>query len=102
LHLAPDSVAKSHVNLPPCPPIRRDPALELAARAARAMGRDLLARELDFAAAGKGWNAMRPFYGYTGRPHRATAQAGAVFTRAFLDTYVRGVEAVLDGRESSP
>jgi hypothetical protein len=88
--------------LPPCPEVRRDPALELAARAARAVGRDVLARELDFAAAGKGWNAMRPFMGYTGRPHRASAEAGALFTRAILDTYEPGVEAVLDGRERSP
>jgi creatinine amidohydrolase len=102
LHLAPDSVADTYLKLPPCPTIRPDPTLELAARAARAIGRDLLARELDFAAAGKGWNSMRPFYGYTGRPHRASARAGAVFTRAFLDVYARGVEAVLDGRESSP
>jgi creatinine amidohydrolase len=102
MHVAPDSVAPCFAQLPPCPPIRPDPALELAARTARWMGRDLLARELDFAAAGKGWNAMRPFYGYTGRPHRASAQAGEVFTRAFLETYARGVEAVLDGRERSP
>jgi creatinine amidohydrolase len=102
LHLAPQSVSASYKQLPPCPPIRRDPALDLAARAARAMGRDMLARELDFAAAGKGWNSMRPFYGYTGRPHLASAQAGAVFARIFLETYGRGVEAVLEGRETSP
>lgn len=102
LHLAPESVSSTYRQLPPCPPIRRDPALELAARAARAMGRDLLARELDFAAAGKGWNAMRPFYGYTGRPHRASAQAGAIFTRIYLDSYAKSIAAVLDGKERSP
>jgi creatinine amidohydrolase len=102
LKYAPDSVDPAYPALPPCPPIRRDPALDLASRAARAMGRDVLARELDFAAAGKGWNAMRPFYGYTGRPHRASAAAGEVFARAILDQYEPGVEAVLDGGAASP
>jgi creatinine amidohydrolase len=102
LKYAPDSVAPRYTELPPCPPVRRDPALDLAARAARAVGRDVLARELDFAAAGKGWNAMRPFYGYTGRPHRASAAAGEVFARAILDQYEPGVESVLDGRATSP
>jgi creatinine amidohydrolase len=102
LHYAPESVSPVYAQLPPCPEVRRDPALDLACRAARAMGRDVLARELDFAANGKGWNAMRPFYGYTGRPHRASAAAGAVFARAILDRYQAGVPAVLDGRERSP
>jgi creatinine amidohydrolase len=102
LKYAPESVSPRYTELPPCPPIRRDPALDLASRAARAMGRDLLARELDFAAAGKGWNAMRPFYGYTGRPHRASKAAGEVFAKAILDRYEADVEPVLDGRATSP
>jgi creatinine amidohydrolase len=102
LRLCPESVSPIYQKLPPAPAIRRDPALDVAARAARALGRDLLARELDFAAAGKGWNAMRPFYGYTGRPHRATAEAGGVFVDSALAQYEPGVLAVLDGRAASP
>jgi creatinine amidohydrolase len=102
LHYAPDSVAPIYTQLPPCPPVVRDPALVLACRAARAMGRDVLARELDFAATGKGWNAMRPFYGYTGRPHRATAASGRFFAEAIIEEYVPVVEAVFDGRARSP
>ena len=102
LHYAPRSVSELYTRLPPCPPIKPDPALDLAARAAKAMGRAGLGRELAFAAAGRGWNAMRPFYGYTGKPHLASAQAGAVFARAILDVYERGVLEVLDGEARSP
>ena len=102
LHYAPESVAPSYRQLPPCPPVVPDAPFEVAARIARKMGARELAGELDLAAMGKGWNAMRPFYGYTGRPHRATAQAGAVFAQAILDQYEPMVEAVLDGRGRSP
>jgi len=102
LYYAPESVSPIHRQLPPCPPIRRDPALDLAARAARALGRDVLARELAFAANGKGWNAMRPFYGYTGRPHRASVESGRVFAGAILDLFMAGLPEVLDGRVRSP
>jgi creatinine amidohydrolase len=102
LHLIPNHVASIHRELPPCPELPRDPSLQLAARAMRAIGRDQLARELAFAAAGKGWYAMRPFYGYTGRPHRASASAGEVFTNAILDRYESGVPRVLEGQERSP
>lgn len=102
LHYAPESVAPSYRQLPPCPRVMPDATLEYAARIARRMGARELAAELEFAATGKGWYALRPFYGYTGRPHRATAEAGAIFADAMLDQYASGVEAVLDGRGSSP
>jgi hypothetical protein len=100
--LIPEHVSQVHRQLPPCPTLVSDPSLQLAARAVRALGRDVLSRELQFAALGKGWYAMRPFYGYTGRPHHATARAGEVFVRAILDRYASGVPAVLDGEERSP
>jgi creatinine amidohydrolase len=102
LHYAPESVAPSYRELPPCPPIVPDPPLAVAAHLARRMRARELADELELAAMGRGWYAIRPFYGYTGRPHRATAQAGALFARAILDQYEPMVEAVLDGRERSP
>jgi len=102
MHLAPASVSPSHVDLPPCPPVTPDPRLRAAAAVARSLGRVGLARELEFAAAGVGWNALRPFPGYTGRPHLASAAAGAVFTRFLLDGLVPHVEAVLDGRAEPP
>jgi hypothetical protein len=45
---------------------------------------------------------MRPFYGYTGRPHRASARAGEVFVNAILDRYEASIPSVLEGREPSP
>jgi hypothetical protein len=61
-----------------------------------------LSRELSFAAAAVGWNALRPFPGYTGRPHRATAEAGAVFVERMQEKFVRVVEDVFEGRGESP
>jgi creatinine amidohydrolase len=102
LHCAPESVSPDYRSLPPCPDVRPQQSFMLAARAARAVGAETLARELTFAAIGLGWNALRPFPGYTGRPHRATPQAGAIFARAILDGYEPLVEDVMAGRAQSP
>lgn len=99
LHYAPASVAPGYRRLPPCPPIVPDPPFAAAARAARAAGRRALARELDFAALARGWSALRPFPGYTSRPHRATAEAGAFFARRIVDRYEAATRAVFDGAE---
>jgi creatinine amidohydrolase len=102
LHYAPESVARDYTSLPPCADVRPDTKFALAARVARAVGADRLSRELTFAADGMGWNALRPFPGYTGRPHRATARAGAVFAREIVRRYVEGIEDVFAGRSESP
>jgi creatinine amidohydrolase len=95
LHYAPSSVAPSHRELPPCPEIRPEPGLARAARAAAALGRNALARELTFAALGVGWNQLRPFPGYTSRPSHARAEAGAFFASAILDLFAPVAESVL-------
>ena len=102
LHYAPESVAPDYKSLPPCADVRPDGKLALAAKMAGAFGARRLARELTFAAAGVGWNALRPFPGYTGRPHRATPQAGAVFAREIVSRYVAVTEDVFAGRAESP
>lgn len=102
LHYAPESVAPDYTSLPPCAPVRPATAFALAARMAGVLGRQRLARELTFAAAGVGWNALRPFPGYTGRPHRATPQAGALFAAAILDQYEQIVDDVFAGRAAPP
>jgi creatinine amidohydrolase len=84
LHYAPASVSPRHVDLPPCPTVVPEVKMAAAARAARRLGRETLARELEFAATGLGWNALRPFPGYTGRPHLASAAAGAAFARHMM------------------
>jgi creatinine amidohydrolase len=102
LHYAPDSVSPDYRSLAPCADVQPDPKFALAARVARAAGAERLARELSFAAAGVGWNALRPFPGYTGRPHRATAAAGAIFVAQMVEDFERVVEDVFAGRAESP
>jgi creatinine amidohydrolase len=102
LHYAPESVSPDYRSLPPCPEARPNGRLLVAARIARAMGAEELSRELDFAAAGIGWTALRPFPGYTGRPHRATPQAGAFFAAEMMRKAEPLVDEVLAGRASSP
>lgn len=102
LHYAPESVSPEHRGLPPCPPFGQLPLLTHAARLARLAGRHALAGELGFAAAGLAWYALRPFPGYTGRPHHATAAAGAHFARFMVDEMAPVVERVLLGQADSP
>jgi creatinine amidohydrolase len=97
LHYAPASVSPLYRSLPPCPPITPDAALAAAARVARASGRARLAAELGFAALGRGWGNLRPFPGYTGRPHRATAAAGALFAERLADGGADAVRRVFAG-----
>lgn len=102
LHYAPESVAPDYRSLPPCADIRPNATMAAAAKVVGAIGRQQLARELTFAAAGIGWNALRPFPGYTGRPHRATADAGAVFVGQMVERFEAVVEDVFAGRAQSP
>lgn len=102
LHYAPESVAPDHVRLPPCASFTPDRLTRAAGLLARALGRDALASELDFAASGLGWFRLSPFPGYTGRPHRATREAGAIFARFILDQLEPAVESALLGRAQSP
>jgi creatinine amidohydrolase len=102
LHYAPASVSSCHRDLPPCPAFEPDPKFAAASRTARWLGRELLARELEFAAWGVGWNALRPFPGYTGRPHLASAASGERFAAHILDVYEPIALAVLEGRAEPP
>ena len=68
LHHAPLSVSTTHRELPDCPPFPPESSMLMAGQAARLVGRHGLARELEFAAYGMGWRALRPFPGYTGAP----------------------------------
>ena len=102
LHYAPEAVSPCHRELLPCPPITPHAGLARAAGIARRAGAATLARELDTAANGMGWFALRPFPGYTGCPHRATAAAGAIFARHIVDRFAEVTLAVLDGTARSP
>jgi creatinine amidohydrolase len=102
LHYAPATVSQAYHQLPPCADVTPDGAMQAAARVARTLGRERLSRELQLAADGTGWKKLRPFPGYTGRPHRATAEAGAVFARAIVDRYEGLAREVFAGRARSP
>jgi creatinine amidohydrolase len=102
LHYAPRSVSEVYKTLPPCPEFARDPVLTRAEQMARAVGQATLAGELGFAASGTGWYKLSPFPGYTGRPHRASKEAGAVFARFMMEEMVPVVEGVLEGRANPP
>jgi creatinine amidohydrolase len=102
LHFAPDSVDPDHTKLPPCPAFAPEPKLLVAARAAEKLGRADLARELRFAAAGAGWYALRPFPGYTSRPHRASAEAGRTIARHMVRGFADVGWRVLHGEEAGP
>jgi creatinine amidohydrolase len=102
LHYAPGSVHPRFADLPPCPAVRRDPALHAVARAAKVLGRPALARELDFAAVASGWYALRPFPGYSGVPHLASARAGKKLAKLCVNEMLPSVKRVLDGEGTSP
>jgi creatinine amidohydrolase len=102
LHYAPDSVSDVYKTLPPCPDFTPTLMLSTAERIAKMLGREALAEELGFAAVGTGWYKLKPFPGYTGRPHRATKQSGAVFARFMMKELVPVVLSVLDGNGAPP
>jgi len=102
LHYAPDTVSPSHRDLPACPKWVPDRSFTALAAVARRMGRERFAAELEWVADGLGWQALRPFPGYTGRPDLADVDAGAVFARAFADRYAAHALAVFDGAAPAP
>jgi creatinine amidohydrolase len=102
MHYAPGSVSPGHRELPPCPAIVPDAAYSAAARVARLLRREQLARELEFAALGRAWESLRPFPGYTGRPALASAESGAAFARHILDRYEPAALEVFDAGAPPP
>lgn len=102
LHYAPETVAPDWRQVPPCPTWRPVRALALAAAAARAAGRRELARELAYAAKGLGWLWLRPFPGYTGRPHLANAESGRVLAGLLAERFAAVAEDVLVAGATPP
>jgi creatinine amidohydrolase len=102
LHYANSSVLPMHVSVPPCPPLDPQRLPLVASRLARRLGFETLANELAFVADGLAWQALRPFPGYTGRPHRASAAAGAAFGAAIVKLYREVGADVLFGTARSP
>jgi creatinine amidohydrolase len=102
LWLAPSSVSDVHRSLPDCPAITPDAGLLRASRVAASLGRRRLSAELRLAAQGTGWQKLRPFPGYTGRPAWASAEIGEAFGELLVDAYAEGARDVLAGRRPHP
>lgn len=102
MHYAPDSVLALRERLPPCPDLTPARVPAALARLASALGATTLGHELSLSARGLAWYALRPFPGYTGKPHLASARAGAAFAAKIVERYVEAAEAVLFGDAPSP
>lgn len=102
LWLAPETVSPAHRDLPDCPEVTPDPTLARASRVAAAMGKRRLSAELRLAARGLGWQKLRPFPGYTGRPAWATARIGEAFGELLVETFAHDATEVLAGRLPHP
>lgn len=102
LHYAPESVSPDYVKLPPCPRLAPPRGVLVLAGLARSLGRTRLAGELGFAASGMGWYALRPFPGYTSRPHLANATSGAAYAAVMLERFEHHAREVFAGRSTSP
>lgn len=102
LWLAPRSVSDVRLRLPDCPEVTPDPSLLRASRMAASLGRRRLAAELRLAAQGTGWQKLRPFPGYTGRPSWASAAIGEAFGELLVDAYAESATEVLAGRRPHP
>lgn len=102
LHYAPSSVRSVFRTLPDCPEIRPDPAVHAAARVARRLGQEALALELELAALGRGWYALRPFPGYTGAPRAADPAAGRALAELLIEFMLDLAERVFAGEPHPP
>jgi creatinine amidohydrolase len=102
MHYAPSSVLADLSSVPPCPKVTPDAGLARASSWARRAGKNDLADELRMMAQAVGWMHLLPFPGYTGAPHWARAESGAVFARVIEDGYVALLEDLLAGRAAPP
>jgi creatinine amidohydrolase len=104
LALAPETVADDYQSLPPCPETTLDERfLKLARLSGQTFGRgQTFARECRVVAAALGWNALRPFPGYTSEPAHASALVGERFVAHILTMYTSHASRVLAGQERSP
>jgi creatinine amidohydrolase len=101
LHYAPDSV-HGHTEVPPCPPILPVAPIAMLAGLFRKMGFQAAARDFGFISSALGWYALRPYPGYTGRPHLASAKAGAIMAAVISEQGARYAADVFAGRARSP
>lgn len=101
LLLAPETVG-DHRGVPPCPLLEPAPGPLRGARLASRLGLTGLSQELAFMARGLGWYGLRPFPGYSGAPHLASAEAGQAMVDQLMPLMADAAEACLLGRGPNP
>ena len=102
LHYAPDTVSGDHTTLPPCAPLEPRKAMAALPSLARRLGRTNLAGELNFGALVLTWLALRPFPGYTTRPHLANPETGRLLADLACERYAKAAEAVFTQGAAPP
>ncbi len=98
LHYAPEHV-HGHRDVAPVAPWTPHRGAAAAARWAQRLGAQQLGVELELVAHGLGWYAADGFVGYTGRPHLANPDSGAVFAHALVKGFVEATLDVFEGGE---
>lgn len=102
LHYRPDTVAPIYKTLPACPEIKPHFVFSIIARLMGLIGLKKLEAELRFASFGLGWLKLKPLPGYTGWPHLANPETGAIFVEDLMTRYVACVEEVFEQKSNSP
>ena len=102
MYYAPKSVRGIVSTLPPCPPLVPSKGYKVLVSALRKAGFSKLANELLLVGKAIAWTELRPFPGYTGRPHRASPEAGALLAELIRKRYVALAHSVLYGTGLSP
>ncbi len=101
LLLAPHTV-KGHERVPPCPLMEPKAAPLGGSRLAAKLGLAELSAELSFMARGLAWYGLRPFPGYSGVPHLASAEAGQALVDHLLPRVYAVARGCLLGAEPAP
>lgn len=101
LLLAPGTV-HGHERVPPCALLEPVAGPARGARLAARLGLEQLSTELRFMARGLAWYGLRPFPGYSGAPHLASAEAGQAVVDQLMPRMLEAARATLIQGEPGP
>ncbi len=102
LHYVPETVDQGYDQLPPAPAVPPLRSLEALSRGCAGLGLGQLARDVSYIAHGVPWLRQRPHPGYTGCPHLARPEVGAMLARMIVERYAALAGEVFSGRGQSP
>jgi creatinine amidohydrolase/Fe(II)-dependent formamide hydrolase-like protein len=101
LHYAPETVG-DYRSLPPCPELLPVKSFRTVSRMMTFLGRRQAAAEFMLLAGGLAWYQLRPFPAYTGSPHLARAESGAIIARWIGEKFLEQAEMVFAGHARAP